>query len=159
MCKISAQYVEACKREKCGKQHFLYSKFKKRHNSFKNWRKSDETRTLICDTRKQSHMQNFNSICLKHVREKCGNLPISFILSWKRGITPSKMTQSDDTQTRSVVHQNKVILQNFSSNTVWSKQVREKCGKLRISYILSSKKRHNSFKNWCKVTALKLDLK
>ena len=35
----------------------------------------------------------------KHVGEKCGKLHITFIISSQRGITPSKLTQSDDTQT------------------------------------------------------------
>ena len=39
MCKISAQHLKACKRKVRKTAHFLYSKFTKRHNSFKNWRK------------------------------------------------------------------------------------------------------------------------
>ena len=39
MCKISAQYVKACRGKLRKTVHFLYSKFKKRDNSFKNWRK------------------------------------------------------------------------------------------------------------------------
>ena len=39
MCKISAQYVRACRRKLRKTVYFLYSKFQKRHNSFKNWRK------------------------------------------------------------------------------------------------------------------------
>ena len=42
--------------------HYLHSKFIKRHNSSKltqKWRHSN----LICSTLKQSHVQNFSSIC------------------------------------------------------------------------------------------------
>ena len=36
MCKISAQYVKACRRKMRKTVYFPYSKFTKRHNSFKN---------------------------------------------------------------------------------------------------------------------------
>ena len=40
----------------------------------------------------------------EHVREKCGKLCFSSIISFKRGIqTPTKMKQIDDTQTSSEV--------------------------------------------------------
>ena len=41
---------------------YLYSKFTKRHISFKNWRKVT-TLELDSSTLKQSHVQNFSSIC------------------------------------------------------------------------------------------------
>ena len=50
----------------------------------------------------------------KHVREKCGILSISSIVSYKRGITPTKLTQIDDTLTWSV-EQSNIHMQNFSS--------------------------------------------
>ena len=59
ICKISAQYIKACKRKVRKTVYFQYSKFQKRHNSYKNWRHSN----LIYSTVKQSHMQNFSSIC------------------------------------------------------------------------------------------------
>ena len=59
ICKISAQYIKACMRKVQKIVYFQYSKFRKRHNSYKNWRHSN----LIYSTVKQSHMQNFSSIC------------------------------------------------------------------------------------------------
>ena len=59
ICKISAQYIKACKRKMQKTVYLQYSKFQKGHNSYKNWRHSN----LIYSTVKQSHMQNFSSIC------------------------------------------------------------------------------------------------
>ena len=59
ICKISAQYVKACKRKVRKTLYFQYSMFQKGHNSYKNWRHSN----LLCSTVKQVHMQNFSSIC------------------------------------------------------------------------------------------------
>ena len=59
ICKISAQYIKACKRKVRKTVYFQYSKFRKGHNSYRNWRHSN----LIYSTVKQSHMQNFSSIC------------------------------------------------------------------------------------------------
>ena len=39
ICKIWARYVQACRRKVRNTAHYLYSKFTKRHISFKNWRK------------------------------------------------------------------------------------------------------------------------
>ena len=39
-----------------------------------------------------------------------------------------------------------------------SKHVGERCGKLRISSILSSKRGHNFYKNWRELTTIKLDM-
>ena len=91
----------------------------------------------------------------KHVGENCGKLCISYILSSKRGITPSKIDAKGwhSNLICSTVKQSH--MQNVTSIHLY---VREKCGKLHISYILSFTKRHNSFKNWCKVTTLELDL-
>ena len=62
ICKISAQYIKACKRKVRKTVYFQYSKFHKGYNSYKieaNWRHSN----LICSTVKQSHMKNLSSIC------------------------------------------------------------------------------------------------
>ena len=58
-CKISAQYIKACMRKVQKIVYFQYSKFQKGHNSYKKWRNSN----LIYSSVKQSHMQNFSSIC------------------------------------------------------------------------------------------------
>ena len=92
----------------------------------------------------------------KRVREKCGKLCISSILSCKRGITPTKIDANwrPSNLICSTVRQSK----NAKFQPDMSKHVREKCGKLCISSILSSKKGHNSYKIWWKLTTLKLDL-
>ena len=115
-----------------------------------NWRHSN----LICSTVIQSHMQNFSSIMSKHVREKWGQLCISSILSSKRGITPTKMTQIDDTWTRSVVQQNKVICK-ISAQFVMA--FRRKLRKTVYFQYFKFQKGHNSYKNWRKLTKLQLD--
>ena len=61
-----------------------------------NWRHTN----LICQTVKQSHMQNVKLHMSKNVREKCRKLRIFSILSSERGITPTKI---DDTRTWSNV--------------------------------------------------------
>ena len=103
MCKISAQYVTACRRKVRKTMYFLYSMFTKRHNSFKNWRK---VTTLILDLKytKTESYAKFQLNMSKHLGEKCGKLCISYILSLQRGITPSKIDQSDDAHTWSAVH-------------------------------------------------------
>ena len=74
----------------------------------------------------------------KHVREKCGKLCISSILSSKRGITPTKI----DANWR---HSNLICSTVKQSHNAkfelnMSKHEREKCGKLCIFSILSSKR-------------------
>ena len=52
------------------------------------------TLELICSTLKQSHMKKMQLNMSKHVGEKCGNCAkprISYILSSKIDITPSKI--------------------------------------------------------------------
>ena len=90
ICKISAQYVKAHRREVRKTVYFQYWKFQKGHNSHKNWRKLI---TLELDL-KYSKTKSYAKLQLdmsKHVREKCGKLCISSILSSKRGITPTKI--------------------------------------------------------------------
>ena len=73
----------------------------------------------------------------KRVREKCRKLCIFSILHSKRGITPTKITQIDNTLTWSENSKTKSYAK-FQLNM--SKHVREKCGKLWFSSILSSKR-------------------
>ena len=61
--KIAAQYVRACRRKVWKPSYFLYSKFKKRYNSFKNYANGRHS-NLICSTLTLSHMQTFSWICL-----------------------------------------------------------------------------------------------
>ena len=87
ICKISAQYIKACKRKVRKTVSFQYSKFQKGHNSYKNWWHSN----LIYSTVKKKSYAKFQLNMSKHVKEKCGKLCISSILSSKRGITPTKI--------------------------------------------------------------------
>ena len=90
MCKFSAQHLKACKRKVWKTAHFLYSKFTKRHNSFKNWRKVT-THDLALYYIKTKSCAKFKLNMSEHAGENCGRLCISYILSSKRGITPSKI--------------------------------------------------------------------
>ena len=92
---------------------------------------------------------------LKGVREKCGKLCISSILSSKRGITPTKI----DANWRhlnllcSTVKQSH--MQNFSSIC---QSMEEKMRKTVYFEYSKFRKRYNSNKNWSKMTTLKLAL-
>ena len=82
--------------------YFQYSKVEKAHNSHKNWHKLT-TLKLDMQYSKTKSYAKFQLNMSKHVGEKCIKLNISSILSPKRGITPTKLTEIDDTQTWSVV--------------------------------------------------------
>ena len=75
----------------------------------------------------------------EHVGEKCGKLSISYIISSKRGITPSRIDENwrHLNLICSIIKQCRI--QNFNS-IGQSIIIGEKCGKLCISNILSSKK-------------------
>ena len=92
----------------------------------------------------------------KHVREKCGKLCFSSILSSKSGITPTKI----DTNWR---HSNSICSTVRKSNMQVLSSICQSMGrKLRNTvYFQYSKfqKGHNSYKNWSNMTTLKLDLK
>ena len=62
----------------------------KGHNSHKNWRKLT-TLELDLQYSKTKSYAKFQLNMSKHVGEKCGKLLITYILSSKRGITPSKI--------------------------------------------------------------------
>ena len=111
ICKISAQYVKACKRKIWQTVYCQYSKFQKGHNSNRNWQHWN----LICSTVKTKSYAKFQLDISKHVREKCGKLCISSILSSKRGITPTKIDGNwwHSILICSTVKQSK--MQNFSS--------------------------------------------
>ena len=109
--------------EKCGKTaYFLYSKFTKRHNSFKKWLK---VTTLELDLQyirtniKCKISAQYAKACRRKVR-KTAHFLYSEIT--KRHNSLKKLTQSDDTRTWSVVHYCKVMC-NIS------KHVGEKCEK------------------------------
>ena len=90
MCKISPQYVKACWRKVWKTVYFKYSKFQKGHNSYKTWRKLT-TIELDLYFRKTKSCAKFQLNMSKYVREKCGKLCISSILSSKRAITLTKL--------------------------------------------------------------------
>ena len=97
-------------------------------------------------------MQNFSSINKsKRERENCGKLCIFSILHSKRGMTPTKID-------RNWRHLNLICSTVKQSHMQYVKACRRKVRK--TAHYLYSKftKRHNSFKNWRKVTTLKLDL-
>ena len=100
------------------------------------------TRTL-----KTKSYPNFQLNMSKGVEENFVKLCISYILSLKGDISPSKI----DTKWR-------------HSNLIWSTFKQSHMQNLRkvrktVSFLYSKfKKRHNSFKNWRKVTTLVLDL-
>ena len=108
---------------------------------------------LTCSTAKQSHLQNFSSIC-QSVLEKSAENCIYSILSSKRGITPKK-TQIDDTQTWSVVQKNKVICKHSAQ---YVKRCKRKVRKTVYFQYSKFQKGHNSHKHWRKLTTLELDL-
>ena len=89
ICKISPQYVRACRRKVRKTVYILYSKFKKRHNSFKNWRKVTTLKLDLKYINTKSYAK-FQLKMSKRVGEKCGKLHISYFLSSQRVITPSK---------------------------------------------------------------------
>ena len=102
ICKISAQYFKACRRKVQKTVYFQYSKFQKGHYSYIDWCEltTDELDPYYSNTKLYVKFQLNMS---KHVMEKYGIVCISSILSSKRGITPRKLTEIDDTQTWSVV--------------------------------------------------------
>ena len=62
----------------------------KGHNSYKNCRKLMTLKLALKVIKGNSHKQ-LQLNMLRHVREKCGKLCISSILSSKRDMTPTKM--------------------------------------------------------------------
>ena len=86
---ISAQYVKACKRKVRKTVYFEYSKFTKRHNSYKNWSKRTTLKLALWYIKTKSYTK-FELNMSKHVGEKCGKLHICKSLKLKRSITPAK---------------------------------------------------------------------
>ena len=124
--------------EKCGKLHicnslklksaekwvFQSSRFQKGHNSYKNWRKKSNAK--------------FQLNMSKRIRGKIGKLCISSILRSKRGITPTKI--DGNWQHWNLICSTVKQSQNAKFQLNMSKRVREKCGKLCIFSVLSSKR-------------------
>ena len=73
----------------------------------------------------------------KHVGENCGQLCISNTLSSKRSITPTKLERKLTTLKLVLKFLKRCHIIKFQLNM--SKHVREKCGKMCISSIQSSK--------------------
>ena len=74
----------------------------------------------------------------KHVREKCGKLCISSILSSQRGITPTKIGSKMTTLKLALWYIKTKSYTKFELNM--SKHVGEKCGKLHICKNLKLKR-------------------
>ena len=141
----------ACRRKVQKTVYFQYSKSQKGHYSYKNWW---EMTTLQLDLKysKIKSCVKFQLNRSKHVREKCRILSISSIPSYKSGIT---LTKIDDTRTWSNVYKKKVTCK-ISGQQV--KVYRRKVQKTVYFQYFKFQKWHNSYKNWRKLTTLKLDL-
>ena len=70
--------------------YLQYSTFQKGRNSYKNWLKLTTLELDLQYSKKKSYAK-FQLDMSKNVGEKCGKLHITYILSFKRGITPSKI--------------------------------------------------------------------
>ena len=118
-------------REKCGKLCISSILSSKRGitptNIDANWWHSN----LICSTIKQSHMQNFSSIC-QSMQEKSADF--KFI----RGHNSHKHWRKLTTLELDLYYNDTKSYAKFQLNM--SKHVGEKCGKLHITYILSSQR-------------------
>ena len=81
--------------KKCGKLCISYILSPKRRITRTKINTNKRYSNLVCSIVKESHKQNFKmSKCFKmskDVRENCGKLLISYILSTKRSITPRKI--------------------------------------------------------------------
>ena len=151
----SSQYFKVCRRKVQKTAYFLYSKFIKSHNSFKNWRKVKTLKLDLFYIETKSYT-NFQLNITKHVREKCGKLHISYILSSKLSITPSRIDAKwqHSNLLWSILQQSHV--QNITSIC---KSVQDKTAEICVHSIYSQfPKRHNFFQNWRKVTTLEVDL-
>ena len=119
-------------REKCGKLRISSILSSKRGitptNIDANWWHSN----LICSTIKQSHMQNFSSIC-QSMQEKSADF------KFKRGHNSHKHWRKLTTLELDLYYdETKSLYAKFQLNM--SKHVGEKCGKLHNTYILSSQR-------------------
>ena len=134
---------------------FLYSKFKKRHNSFKN-RCKLTTLKLALQYIKRKLCAKFQLNVSEHAGENCGKTVYFLYSKFKKRHNSFKNLRKVTTLKLDLEYINTKSCAKFQLKM--TKHVGEKCGKLHISYILSSQRRHNSFKNWCKVMTLELDL-
>ena len=138
--------------EKCGKLCISYILSSKRGITpskidAKLWHSN-----LLC-TSKQSHVQNFSSICQgmqEKTTENCKTVYFLYSKFQKRHIS----FQRDDTRTCSVVHQNKAMCKISAQYVRACRRKPRKTVKLCISYILSSKRGISPSKEM----TLKLDL-
>ena len=124
-------------RGNCRKLYLQHSKFEKRHNSKidANWRHSN----LICSSEKQSNMQTFSSICWRVWEKSAENCVFPVFLVPKRGITPTKIDANR--RHSNLICSTVTVKQSYAKFELsMSKHVREKCGKLCISSILSSQR-------------------
>ena len=81
ICKISAQYVTACRRKVRNTVFFQYSKFQKGHNSYKNWLKLTTLELGVLYPKTTSY-GNFQLNMSKHAGEKCGKLWLTDVWKW-----------------------------------------------------------------------------
>ena len=127
--------------------YFQYSGFQKGQLSFKILTQTDDTRTC-CKSPKKSYTKFWVNVS-RHVGVKCGKLCISSFLSSKKGHNSYKnWLKIDGTHTCTKVHEMKVI---YKFSAQYGKYVGEKCRKLCIFSILSSKRditRTKFTKNW-----------
>ena len=127
----------ACRRKVKKTVYFQYSKSQKGHYSYKYWW---ELTTLQLDLKysKIKSYVNFQLNMSKHVREKCGILSISSILSYKKWQNSYKNWRKLTTLELDRMFIRRKWHAKFQVNR--SKHVGGKCRKLCISSILSSKR-------------------
>ena len=154
MCKISAQYVKECRR-KVRNTVFSYILSSQRGITPSKIDSKWQHSNLLCSIFKQSHVQNFSSICQSMQEKTAENCVIPIFKVPKEAQLLQKLTKKNVIRTCSEVHQNKVMCK-ISAQYV--KACRRKVQKT-VNFLYSKfTKRHNSFNNWRKVMTLKLDL-
>ena len=217
MCKIPAQHLKACERKVRNTAHFLYSKFTKRHNSFKNWRKVTTLELALEYIKTCKVMCKITAQYVRACRRKLRKTMYSLYSKFQKRHNSFKYTWAPQTVHNTPVmnilkgyfhllfykkriKENKFKFKIFSSIVnAYRRQVQEMeeltvsqmdaerqhlnliCNALKQSHyckisaqyveacrrkvrktghFLYSKfiKRHNSFKNWRKVTTLELDV-
>ena len=149
----------ACRRKVQKTVYYQYCKSQKGHYSYQNWW---ELTTFQLDL-KYSKIKSYVKFQLnmsKHVSEKCGILSISRILSYKSGRTPTKIDKNWRHSNLIKCSLEESDMQNFKSigKAYRRKACKRKVRKTVFFQYFKFQKGHHSYKNWRKLTTLKLDL-
>ena len=129
ICKISAQYVKACKRKLRKTDYFQFFKFEKGHNSYKNWRKLTTLELVLKYSTTKSYAK-FQLNMLKHEGENCGKLYFHFFKFQKRHNSYKNKRKLTALELDRMFIRRKWHAK-FQLNM--SKHVGEKCGKLWLT--------------------------